>query len=239
MKDYAIDEAKAINGVDTCFLIEATPTETGGEMLDKEEIKRRILEGEDISSLTNSSNISPFRTVLFPNNETIMDTFMDLILDNEERDKKGEKPIYPIINLNRFEEPAPEAYFRRYTKDGDGVKEGDWIIASGEDEFLPEDILKRKVFRTIWVTSVCKTVDGKDIPTENVTRKALRAWANGMETDTDKGKMMTPVKLQLEIERKKAEGQKAKEAQTVGDESLISEFEGKTTKSSARDRRRR
>lgn len=236
MIDYPIESG--FNEVDTCFLITANPIESNESAIDEETINRMIMNGEDISELTNKSNISPFRTILFPNSSLICDAFIKLVDDNAERKEKGEKEIYPTINLNRFEEQAPEAYFRRYTKDGDTVKEGDWIIAEPGDEVLDGDELKRKVFRTLWVTSICKTVDGKDIPTENVVRKAARAWTNGLKTTAGSGYMITPCKMQLDVERKKYQAQQPKDTnQQSGDEALVNEFE-KEQPINRRERRR-
>lgn len=225
MKDF--DVTNGFNDVDVCFLITANPINSEENELSEEELNRMILNGEDISDLTNKVNISPFRTVLFPNSVKIANVFLDLIEKNEEREEKGEKPVYPTINLNRFEKETPETYFRRYVKDNDnGAKAGDWILAEGDDEVLPNDPLRRKVFRTVWVTSICKTENGIDIPTENVTRKAARAYTNGLTTDAGSGKMICPCAEQMLLEERQAQEKKPKQNdQTGGDELLTNEFE--------------
>ena len=236
MTEYEIKDG--FNDVEYCFLITANPIDTESNAMSEEELNRLIMEGGDISEIANKSNISPFRTILFPNTSQICDVFLSLLDKNEEREKKGEKPIFPTINLNRFEQETPEPYFRRYTKDGDGVKEGDWIIAQTGDEALPNDPLKRKVFRSIWVTSICKTdVNGVDTPTENVVRKAARAYTNGLETQAGSGKMIVPCAMQLKLEAKKSVANVPKENdQTGGDELLTNEFEGEQTQPRRRRR---
>lgn len=222
--DYEIENG--FNDVEYCFLITANPVSTGNEV-SEEDLNNLFFNGGDISDIANKRNISPFRTILFPNNNTICNAFLNLLDENEKREKEGKKPIFPFINLNRFEEPTPEPYFRRYTKDGDGVKEGDWILAVGDDEYLQNDPMKRKVFRTIWVTSICKTDnEGNDLPTENIVRKAARAYSNGLEAQAGSGKMITPCKLQMELEEKRRASVKNVD-ETEGDASLINEFEGK------------
>ena len=63
-----------------------------------------LLESGDITNVFNSSrNISPFRTVLFPNDERVMKLFGKIWEKGEKAIEKGEKPTYPTINLNRFE----------------------------------------------------------------------------------------------------------------------------------------
>lgn len=235
MQDYDVDNG--FNDINVCFLITATPIATNETEISDEDLNRMLLEGGDISELNNTSNISPFRTVLFPNSVKIMNAFIKLIDDNEERKDKGEKPIYPTINLNRFEKPTPEPYFRRYVNDGEGVRAGDWIIAEKDDETLPNDPMKRKVFRSIWVTSICKTENGIDIPTENVVRKAARAYTNGLTTDAGAGKMICPCAEQLELENRKSQANKPKRNdQTGGDELLTSEFEETENKTRRRNR---
>lgn len=236
MTEYEIKDG--FNDVEYCFLITANPIDTESNAMSEEDLNKLIFEGGDISEIANKSNISPFRTILFPNTSQICDAFLSLLDTNEEREKKGKKPIFPTINLNRFEQETPEPYFRRYTKDGNGVKEGDWIIAQTGDETLPNDPMKRKVFRSIWVTSICKTdANGVDIPTENVVRKATRAYTNGLETQAGSGKMIVPCAMQLKLEAKKATANAPKENdQTGGDELLTNEFEEEQTQ--PRHRRR-
>ena len=125
----------------------------------------------------------------------------------------------------------------RYVNDGEGVKAGDWIIAEKDDETLPNDPMKRKVFRSIWVTSICKTENGIDIPKENVVRKAARAYTNGLTTDAGAGKMICPCAEQLELESRKSQVNKPKRNdQTGGDELLTSEFEETENKPHRRNR---
>jgi hypothetical protein len=228
MTEYEIKDG--FNDVEYCFLITANPINTESNAMSEEDLNKLILEGGDISEIANKSNISPFRTILFPNTSQICDVFLSLLDKNEEREKKGEKPIFPTINLNILKGDILEPYFRRYTKDGDGVKEGDWIIAQAGDETFPSDPIKRKVFRSIWVTSICKTdVNGVDTPTENVVRKAARAYTNGLETQAGSGKMIVPCAMQLKLEAKKAVANAPKENdQTGGDELLTNEFEEQT-----------
>jgi hypothetical protein len=228
MLDYDVENG--FNDVNVCFLITATPIAAKEDEISEEELNRLILEGGDISELANKSNISPFRTILFPNSSQIANAFLNLIETNEKREEEGKKPIYPTINLARFEKETPEPYFRRYVNDSDTeAKAGDWIIAENGDETLPNDPLKRKVFRTVWVTSVCKTENGIDIPTENVTRKAARAYTNGLTTDAGSGKMICPCAQQLKLEEKKAEANKPKQNdQEGGDTLLTNEFESKS-----------
>ena len=90
----------------------------------------------------------------------------------------------------------------------------------------------RKLFRTIWVTSTCKTdADGRDTPIENTVRKAKRAWVNGLETDAGTGKMFTPAKKQLEKERQIAAAKKAKQNDHEGgDEALVQSVAKKVKK---------
>lgn len=236
MTEYEIKDG--FNDVEYCFLITANPIDTESNAMSEEDLNKLILEGGDISEIANKSNISPFRTILFPNTSQICDVFLSLLDKNEERERKGEKPIFPTINLNRFEQETPEPYFRRYTKDGDGIKEGDWIIAQTGDEMLPNDPMKRKVFRSIWVTSICKTdANGVDVPTENVVRKAARAYTNGLETQAGSGKMIVPCAMQMKLEAKKAVANAPKENdQTGGDELLTNEFEGEQTQPRRRRR---
>ena len=98
--------------------------------------------------------------------------------------------------------------------------------------------MKRKVFRSIWVTSICKTdVNGVDVPTENVVRKAARAYTNGLETQAGSGKMIIPCAMQMKLEAKKAAANAPKENdQTGGDELLTNEFEGEQTQPRRRRR---
>lgn len=200
--DYPVQNSTS--DVQTCFLITATPiVEENGDI----DIDALFAEGGDISQLANKANISPFRTILFPINTKVENAFLTLIDDNEKRAAKGEKERYPTINLNRFEVQAPEPYFRRLTKDSDTGKEGDYILASSEDEIIENDPKGRKVFHTLWVTSICNTVDGKDIPTENITRKALRAWQSGLEVVAGNGYMLEPCKETLEKENKRTQRQ--------------------------------
>lgn len=236
MQDYDVENG--FNDVNVCFLITAIPIATNESEIDDEALNRLILEGGDISELANKSNISPFRTILFPNSLQIANAFLNLIETNEKREEEGKKPIYPTINLARFEKETPEPYFRRYVNDSDtGAKAGDWIFAENGDETLPNDPLKRKVFRTVWVTSVCKTENGIDIPTENVTRKAARAYTNGLTTDAGSGKMICPCAQQLKLEEKKAETNKPKQNdQEGGDTLLTNEFESKSGNRRRRER---
>lgn len=238
MTEYPIKNG--FSDVEYCFLITATPIETGKNELTKEEVTAMLLKGEDISKIANVTNISPFRTVLFPNSVAICDAFLDLLDDNEERKEKGEKPIFPVINLNRFELETPEPYFRRYVKDTeDGAKEGDWVTAQIGDETFPNDPLNRKVFRTIWVTSICSTNEkGEDTPTENIVRKAARAYTNGLDTQAGAGKMICPCKAQIQLEQKLAERNAPKhEDVTGGDELIANEF--KEAQTGRRERRNR
>lgn len=226
MKSYDIETP--FNDVPVCFLITANPIVLDDDAMSEEELNRLVMEGGDISELTNKSNISPFRTILFPNDKRIANVFIKLLNDNDDREEQGKKPIFPTINLNRFEQETPVAYFRRYhTKDENGENEGNFILASEGDETLPNDPMKRKVFRTIWVTSICKTdANGVDTPTENIVRKAARAYTNGLETDTIKGKMLVPCDVQLKLEAKKASANvPKKEDVTGGDDLLVNDFE--------------
>lgn len=216
--DYPINNGSS--EVANCFLIEATPIVEECEALD---IDTLFAEGGDISELANKTNISPFRTILFPINTRVEDAFMRLIEDNEKRVANKEKPKYPTINLNRFEVATPEPYFRRLTKDSDNGKEGEYILASKEDETFENDPKGRKVFRTLWVTSICKTVDGEDKPTENIVRKGLRAWQNGLEVVAGSGYMLEPCKVTLEKESKRAQRQTTAH-QDGGDEALINGY---------------
>ena len=212
--DYPIQNST--NDVQTCFLITATPIIEEIEDID---IDALFAEGGDISTLTNHSNISPFRTILFPINIKVENAFLKLIDDNEQRTAKGEKERFPTINLNRFEMESPEPYFRRLSKDSDMGKEGDYILANGEDETFENDPKKRKVFRTLWVTSICKTNEkGEDIPTENITRKALRAWHSGLEVVTGNGFMLEPCRETLEKESRRAQRQTSYDS---GDDLLV------------------
>ena len=217
--DYPINNGSS--DVANCFLIEATPIVEEGEALD---IDALFTEGGDISELANKSNISPFRTILFPINVKVESAFMRLIEENEKRIANKEKPRYPTINLNRFEIQTPEPYFRRLTKDSENGKEGEYILASKDDEVFENDPKQRKVFRTLWVTSICKTdADGKDIPTENITRKALRAWQSGLEVQAGSGFMLEPCKEVLERENKRAQRQSSTH-QDSGDDALINGY---------------
>lgn len=223
----AIEMENAFNDVNVCFYIEASPIVENKELddMDDEELNN-LLESGDITSVFNSSrNISPFRTVLFPNDERVMNLFGKIWKKGEKAIKDGKKPTYPTINLNRFEVESPEPYFRRYVNDSDDgtTKAGDWIIAEDGDETDETDEKGRKLFRTIWVTSTCKTDEnGNDKPIENTIRKAKRAWVNGLETDAGTGKMFTPAKKQLEKERQIAASKQAKKNdQTGGDDALI------------------
>lgn len=212
--DYPVQNSTS--DVQTCFLITATPIIEENENVD---IDALFAEGGDISELANKSNISPFRTILFPVNTKVENAFLKLIDDNEQRTAKGEKERYPTINLNRFEVASPEPYFRRLTKDSDTGKEGDYILANGEDETFENDPKKRKVFRTLWVTSICKTNEkGEDIPTENITRKALRAWQSGLDVVAGNGFMLEPCGETLEKESRRAQRQTSHDS---GDDLLV------------------
>lgn len=223
----AIEMENAFSDVNVCFYIEASPIVENKELDDlSDEQLNELLEQGDITSVFNSArNISPFRTVLFPNDERVMNLFGKIWQKGEKAIKNGEKPKYPTINLNRFEEEAPEPYFRRYVNDSeDGtIKAGDWILAEEGDETLENDEKGRKLFRTIWVTSTCKTDEnGNDKQIENTVRKAKRAWANGLETDAGTGKMFTPAKKQLEKEKQIASAKQAKRNDAEGgDEALV------------------
>ena len=83
MQDYDVDNG--FNDINVCFLITATPIATNETEISDEDLNRMLLEGGDISELNNTSNISPFRTVLFPNSVKIMNAFIKLIDDNEAR----------------------------------------------------------------------------------------------------------------------------------------------------------
>lgn len=223
----AVETENAFNGINVCFYIEASPIVENKELdgMSEEELND-LLESGDITNVFNSSrNISPFRTILFPNDERVMKLFGKIWEKGKKAMEKGEKPTYPTINLNRFEVEAPEPYFRRYVNDNEdnGIKAGDWILAEEGDETDETDEKGRKLFRTIWVTSTCKTdTDGKDTPIENTVRKAKRAWVNGLETDAGTGKMFTPAKKQLEKERQIAAAKKAKQNDHEGgDEALV------------------
>lgn len=208
--------------VQTCFLITATPIVAENENVD---IDTLFAEGGDISDLANKSNISPFRTILFPISTKVENAFMRLIEDNEKRVANKEKPKYPTINLNRFEVATPEPYFRRLTKDSDNGKEGEYILASDGDEVFENDPKGRKVFRTLWVTSICKTEKGEDIPTENITRKALRAWQSGIEVVAGSGYMLEPCKETIEKENKRAQRQTLHDS---GDDLLVEQVTRQT-----------
>lgn len=210
MIEYEV--SNPINDITSCFYIVATPIAKEDES-EIEDLDTFLTNGGDITELANRSNISPFRTLLFPNSVKIMEAFIKILDDNVEREEKGIKPIFPTVNLNRFNVDAPEAYFRRYVNDGDGVKAGDWIKAQEGDEVDSNDPLQRKIFRTISVTSLCKTNEnGEDIPTENITRKALRAWTVGLETEAGNGKMLTPVAARLKAEAERAKQRESNES---------------------------
>lgn len=218
-----------VNDITSCFYIVAQPIVEEGED-DIEDLDTFLANGGDITDLANKSNISPFRTLLFPNSERIMNAFIKVIEDNEDRIDRKEKPIYPTINLNRFEVEAPEPYFRRFVKDTEENKAGQWIKAQQGDETDPNDPLQRKIFRTITVTSLCKTDEnGNDTPTENITRKALRAWTVGLETEAGNGKMLTPVAARLRAEAVRA---KAKESEDTSADEILA------NKAPRRERRR-
>lgn len=223
----AVEMENAFNEINVCFYVEATPIVENKELNEMSDADlNNLLESGDITNIFNSSrNISPFRTVLFPNDERVMKLFGKIWEKGKKAIEKGEKPTYPTINLNRFEEEAPEPYFRRYVNDSDDgtIKAGDWILAEDGDERLENDEKGRKLFRTIWVTSTCKTdADGNDKQIENTVRKAKRAWANGLETDAGMGKMFTPAKKQLEKEKQIAAAKQAKRNDAEGgDEALV------------------
>ena len=92
MLEYEIKDG--FNDIEYCFLITANPIDTESNVMSEEELNRLILEGGDISDIANKSNISPFRTILFPNTSQICDVFLSLLDKNEEREKKGETPIF-------------------------------------------------------------------------------------------------------------------------------------------------
>ena len=125
----AVEMENALNEINVCFYIEASPIAENKELDEmSEEDLNNLLKSGDITNVFNSSrNISPFRTVLFPNDERVMKLFGKIWEEGEKAIKKGEKPIYPTINLNRFEVDAPEPYFRRYVNDNEdnGIKAGD------------------------------------------------------------------------------------------------------------------
>lgn len=67
----------AFNEINVCFYIEASPIVENKELDEmSEEDLNNLLESGDITNVFNSSrNISPFRTVLFPNDERVMKLF--------------------------------------------------------------------------------------------------------------------------------------------------------------------
>lgn len=98
MTEYEIKDG--FNDVEYCFLITANPINTESNAMSEEELNRLIMGGGDISEIANKSNISPFRTILFPNTSQICDVFLSLLDKNEEREKKGEKPIFlPLTSI--------------------------------------------------------------------------------------------------------------------------------------------
>lgn len=230
------DVNNGFNDVTTCFYIIAGAIQGESEEEMSEDDLNDLLQNGDVTALFNSSrNISPFRTVLFPNDVRVMELFTKIVDTANKAIEKKQKPKFPIINLNRFEQEAPEPYFRRLTKDDEttGDKAGQWVIAGKDDETIEGDPMNRKLFRTIWVTSICKTnAEGKDIPTENVVRKALRAWNNGLEAEAGNGYMLNPAAKQLAKEARKAAAKKAKENdQQGGDEALAAELKPKKRRS--------
>lgn len=105
MLEYEIKDG--FNDVEYCFLITANPIDTESNAMSEEELNRLIMEGGDISEIANKSNISPFRTILFPNTSQICDVFLSLLDKNEEREKKGEKPIFLLSTSTGLSKKHP------------------------------------------------------------------------------------------------------------------------------------
>lgn len=183
-------DMKETRGVKTSFYIEAKPI--------VEESQEEVDLSKEISwNVVNSAPIvSDFKTVLFPNNgaiekalQAIADKFEDADnLSDDEYNKLLDS--MPVINLSRFAVDAPKAYFRRYYNDSeDGtIHAGDFIVASESDEFLPNDPYKRKLFKSITVTSLVKIDEkGVEVAAEDINRKAAYLWRSNLEINDEKG----------------------------------------------------
>lgn len=179
-----------VNGVTTSFYIEARPIRVESE--DDAEID---LSKEISWDVVNSAPIiSDFQTLLFPNNQKVEDAFWKLADMFENFDQKDADEMQairdaaPVINLARFSVDAPKPYFRRYVNSYEGVRAGDYIVAEGKDEFLPNDPYKRKLFKTISVTSLVRIDEhGREVAVENLNRKAARQWTTNLEVNKDSG----------------------------------------------------
>lgn len=171
LKNSSISQAVYIKAVE-----ESVSTSEKKELVKKDAKGRRIF---NANVLNKSMFPNVFHTVLFPENEELVEMFREIVEENE--DKEENERDYPMIHLCKQNVPVSDIsgseYIMRYTRDDEdgNFQMGDVIL---------DDEGNLKVFEEVTVVLLC---DDDDEPVENAVRKARNRYKQNMKFDDEFG----------------------------------------------------
>lgn len=190
LKNSSVSQAVYIKAVE-----ESVSTSEKKELVKKDAKGRRIF---NANVLNKSMFPNVFHTVLFPENEELVEMFREIVEENE--DKEENERDYPMIHLCKQNVPVSDIsgseYIMRYTRDDEdgNFQMGDIIL---------DDDGNVKVFEEVTVVLLC---DDDDVPTENAIRKAKNRYKQNMKFDDEFGfAVWQSYEEYLEEEAEKAE----------------------------------
>lgn len=176
--------------------VEETASSSEKKELVKKDDKGRRIFNANVLNKTMFPNV--FHTVLFPENEELVEMFREIVEENE--DKEENERDYPMIHLCKenvsVSDISGEVYIMRYTRDDDdgNFQMGDVIL---------DDDGKVKLFDQVTVVLLC---NDDDEPVENAVRKARNRYKQNMKFDDEFGfAVWQTYDDYLEEEKEKAE----------------------------------
>lgn len=171
LKNSSVSQAVYIKAVE-----ESVSTSEKKELVKKDAKGRRIF---NANVLNKSMFPNVFHTVLFPENEELVEMFREIVEENE--GKEENERDYPMIHLCKenvsIDDIGGSEYIMRYTHDDEdgNFQTGDVIL---------DDDGNVKIFDQITVVLLC---DDDDKPTENSVRKARNRYKQNMKFDDEFG----------------------------------------------------
>ena len=171
LQNSSVSQAVYIKAVE-----ETSSSSEKKELVKKDAKGRRIF---NANVLNKSMFLNVFHTVLFPENEELVEMFREIVEENE--DKEENERDYPMIHLCKENVPvgdiSGEVYIMRYTRDDDdgNFQMGDVIL---------DDDGKVKLFDQVTVVLLC---NDDDEPVENAVRKARNRYKQNMKFDDEFG----------------------------------------------------
>lgn len=176
--------------------VEETASSSEKKELVKKDAKGRRIFNANVLNKSMFPNV--FHTVLFPENEELVEMFREIVEENE--DKEENERDYPMIHLCKQNVPVSDIsgseYIMRYTRDDDdgNFQMGDVVL---------DDDGKVKLFDQVTVVLLC---NDDDEPVENAVRKARNRYKQNMKFDDEFGfAVWQTYDDYLEEEKEKAE----------------------------------